>query len=367
VIAMVALCVDLALASDAGLNRRRGWLLGIALGCAMLTKWTAVTFLIGPLILWLFVCIRRTRPTPASVLISVGIVASVALLVALPWYVKAFGEFLGRASVALGSDPAQEGDPTRVMDSLRWYWAATHEALILKPLLVPTLAGFIASTFLVRSRKELALLLCWIVPPVVFFVLIPNKDARFVAPALPAVAMIAAAGIRSLRWRPIRLATWTFVVVAGVYQFYAISFGWPVRIEQFYAAPPQRPDWKVNEILTAVAALEYERPIQVVAFLPNDPNFEPNILQLAVAMRDLPMRIEAVGHEREPIEAWRRYDVIISKTESIAVAHAVGHRSILREDLRAWVEGANRDPTISLWRDWPLPDGSRAEAYIVHR
>jgi 4-amino-4-deoxy-L-arabinose transferase-like glycosyltransferase len=366
-IAMVALCLDLILASDAGLNRRRGWLLGIALGCAMLTKWTAVTFLIGPGILWLCVCFRRDRPAPASVLLSVGIVAAVALLVALPWYVQALGEFLSRASVALGSDPAREGDPTRIMESLRWYWGATHQALILKPLLVPTLAGFIASIFLLRSRMGLALLFCWIVPPVVFFLLIPNKDARFVAPALPAVAMIAAAGIRWLPWRSIRVATWTFIVVTGVYQFYAISFGWPVRIEQFYAAPPQRPNWRVNEILTAVAALEYERPIQVVAFLPNDPNFEPNILQLAVAMRDLPMRIESVGHEREPIEAWRRYDVIISKTGSIAVAHAVGFRSILRDDLRAWVEAANRDPRISLWRSWPLPDGSRAEAYIVHR
>lgn len=85
------------------------------------------------------------------------------------------------------------------------------------------------------------------------------------------------------------------------------------------------------------------------------------------ADRALPSHDDLDLSEREPIEAWRRYDVVISKTESIAVAHAVGYRSILREDLRAWVEGANRDPRISLWRSWPLPDGSRAEAYIVHR
>jgi len=77
------------------------------------------------------------------------------------------------------------------------------------------------------------------------------------------------------------------------------------------------------------------------------------------------MQIDGVGHEPEPIRAWRRYDVIISKSGSISPEYAAGSRPALRDELNAWVTMANRDPRIVLWRTWPLPDGSQAEVYLV--
>ena len=116
-----------------------------------------------------------------------------------------------------------------MLDSIKWYRHATESALILWPLLIPTLAGLAACLVWRRQREGLLFLLCWALPPLVFLVLIPNKDARFVVPALPAVAMMAAAGIQSMPWRPVRSAIWAFTLAVGLLQFYAISFDGPFQ------------------------------------------------------------------------------------------------------------------------------------------
>lgn len=365
-LAMVALSLALVLASDGGLNPRRGWLLGAAAGGAMLTKWTAVTFLLGPALLWFAHCLRRDRPPLARALVAVGTTLLAFAIVALPWYVKSLDPFLEGARVALGSDPAREGDPVRIVESLEWYWAAVQDVLILKLLLVPTILGAAVFALRPRSWPAWAFLACWIVPAAVFFVLIPNKDGRFVVPLLPAVALVTAAGLQAIPWKAARALAWTFVVTAGLYQFYAISFAWPVKIETFYAGAPYTKDWKIDEILATVATLDIARPIRI-AVLPNDPDFEPNIFLLTAAIQELPAQIDGVGHEPEPIRAWARYDAIVSKTGSISPEYAAGSRPELRDALEAWVRSANRDPEITLWRTWPLPDGSQAEVYLVRR
>jgi 4-amino-4-deoxy-L-arabinose transferase-like glycosyltransferase len=361
--AMVMLSLQLILSSDAGLDWSRSAWLGAAAGAAMLTKWTAVTFLLGPAVLCLVLAARRRRPSALAALLSVGLGIAVAALVALPWYATNFEPFVEHAHVAFGSDPAQEGDPVRLLDSLRWYWAVAEEALLLKPLLAATLAGLVLFVARVGPGFGMAFLLSSILPALGFFLLIPNKDARFVAPLLPAVAIMVAAGLQSVPWKSVRTLAWAGIVAVGVYQFYAISFGWPATVAHFYTGPPQTADWKVSEVLTEVSTLAEGEAIWI-AVLPNDPDFEPNLFHLASAVARLPLHIDAVGHEREPIEAWRRYRAIISKTGSVAVPHAVEFRAALRDDLAAWMAGPNTSPHVSLWRTWPLPDGSRAEVYV---
>jgi 4-amino-4-deoxy-L-arabinose transferase-like glycosyltransferase len=363
-IAMVVLSLDLILATDAGLRRGRGWLLGVAAGCAMLTKWTAVTFLLGPALL---VCARvlwRDRPPLATVSRALGLAVTASAIVALPWYVTAFGDVLTGARNALGTDPVLEGDPTRIFDSLAWYWGATRQVLILNWLLIPTVAGVAVFVIRPRSGMGLAFLCAWVVPALAFFVLIPNKDGRFVTPLLPAVAMMAAAGIRSLPWKALRGLAWVWILTAGLWQFYAISFAWPVKIDHGYSGPPRKEDWQVDEIVTAIAALDLPHPIRV-AFLPNHPDFEPNIFHLAVDVDAVPVIIEGVGHALEPIQAWGRFHLVVSKSGLISIPHATMFRARLRDDLGAWMNGENRAPRITLWRTWALPDGSRAEAYLI--
>lgn len=363
--AMVACSLHLILSTDVGL-KGGAWKLGAVFGATMLTKWTAVVFLAGPAVWWLCLCIRRDRPAPMAVVKALGIVTLTALLVALPWYVTAFSGFLTTARVAFGSDPAQEGDPVRVLESLSWYWSATTSALILPTLLVPTLAGVLAALVRAKPRAGLACLLSLILPAFAFFVLIPNKDGRFLAPMLPAIAMLAAAGLRALPWRAVRAAVWGATVAAGIWQFYAISFAWPSQIDHFYTGPPKQQDWHVNEIMRTIASLDVRKPI-LIGFLPDHPDFEPNIFKLANSVMTLGVQVDGIGHMREPIDAWDRFSVIVSKTGSISPAYAAAFRPEMHERLHAWVREGRENPTITLWKTWTLPDGSQAEVFRVQR
>ena len=363
-LAMVALSLNLVLASDGGLYPRRSWGLGLAAGCAMLTKWTAVVFLSGPALFWLVRCLRRGKPRPFAAAASLGLAALAFALVALPWYVKAFGPFVEGAKVAFGSDPLQEGDPAAVLDSVKWYWHATESALILWPLLIPTLAGLAACLVWRRHREGRLFLLCWTLPPLVFLVLIPNKDARFVVPALPAVAMMAAAGIQSMPWRTVRSAIWASTLAVGILQFYAISFGWPFPASQASNAPSRRADWRVGEIVSAIASTHAARPM-LVGVLPNEPDFEPNLFILATAIGRLPLHVNGLGYHREAAEDWSRYDAIVSKTGTLSPEYSAGNRIALRQDLVRRAHASAGGLRIALWRTWPLPDGSRAEVYTI--
>jgi 4-amino-4-deoxy-L-arabinose transferase-like glycosyltransferase len=364
--AMVALSLHLILESDAGLAWEKSGRVGAAIAGAMLAKGTAVTFLIGPALLWLGLCWRRDRPRVGRAAAALTKAALLFAIVALPWYVESFDDFLKGAHIAFGSDPAQEGDPTQLAASLQWYWRATHEVLLLTPLLVPTGVGLAAVVVRRRGWAGPLFLLSSLVPALTFFLLIPNKDARFLVPLLPVVALLASAGLRAIPWKAVRVAAWTFIVAAGVYQFYAISFAWPVSIRHAYTHSPVRADWKIPDILHALAHVERPQPVYV-AVLPNDPNFEPNLFLLAADSGRLPVKIDGVGHVREPIAAWGRYDAIVSKTGSISPTYASAFRLNLREDLQEWMAGENRRPEISLWRTWPLPDGSEAQVFLVQR
>jgi 4-amino-4-deoxy-L-arabinose transferase-like glycosyltransferase len=363
-LAMVALSLHLLLASDGGLNPRRSWGLGLAIGGAMLTKWTAVVFLIGPALFWLARSSRREKPRPAAAALALGLAALTLVAVALPWYVKSFGPFLEGARVAFGSDPAQEGDPIRVLDSLHWYWHSTYDAMIQWPLLIPTLVGLVAGLVWQRPRAKLVFLWLWIVPPLVFFVLIPNKDGRFLVPALPAVAMVATAGIQSMPWPAVRSAVWASTLALGILQFYAISFAWPLPVSHFYTGPPRRADWKVDEIVSSIAAMNGPRPIRV-AVLPNEPDFEPNLFILATAIGEFPLQVDGLGYHRESSQDWSRYDAVVSKTGAISPTYSAGMRTVLRDDLTRRAQSPAEAPRIVLWRTWPLPDGSRAEVYAI--
>lgn len=362
--AMVLLCLHLILACKGGLDGKRSWLLGAALGCAMLAKWTAVAFLIGPAILCFALNVRDDRQSVKSKVLALAMLVAAFAVVALPWYVKSYSQFRAGARIALGSDPIREGDPVRVWESLQWYGYALRDLLISKRLLPITALGLVIYGVSTRAWRGLGFLLCWILPAAVFFVVIPNKDGRFIVPLLPALALMTAAGIRQIPWKALRMLTWAFLVVVGGYQFYTISFGWPTVQEHYYTHPPTKQDWRYAKILTALALSHPGQRLRI-AILPNEPHFEPNLFKLVAEQRCLDYQIEGFGDGPEPVERLWSYDVFISKTGPIAIAHTAKWRLEFRERFLGWVARDQRSPQFTLWRSWPLPDGSRADVYLV--
>jgi len=362
--AMVVLCLHLILASKGGLDGKRSWLLGAALGCAILTKWTAVAFLIGPAILCFALHVRDDRQSVTSKVWALLILVVACAAVALPWYVKSYDQFRAGARMALGSDPSREGDPVRLWESLQWYWNALRDVLVSRRLLPITALGLVIYGVSTRAWRGLAFLLCWILPALVVFLLVPNKDGRYIVALLPALALMTAAGIQRIPWKAIRVLAWTFIVVVGSYQFYTISFGWPAIEEHYYTHPPSKRDWKYAEILTSLASTFPGQRLRI-AVLPNEPGFEPNLFQLVSEMRNLHYQIDGFGDRPERVEVLSSYDVFISKTGSIAIAHTAKWRLAFRDAFMDWVAHDHHNPQFTLWTSWRLPDGSQAEAYLV--
>jgi 4-amino-4-deoxy-L-arabinose transferase-like glycosyltransferase len=360
----VVLSLYLVLASRGGLDARRGVALGAALGCAMLAKWTAVAFVAVPAVLWFGLNVRQPGRTVKSVLTSLALVAAVFAVVALPWYLTSLQQFAAGARVALGSDPAREGDPARFWPSVRWYWAATWDALIMRPELPMTALGLALCALMVRAWKPVAFLLAWILPACLLFLLLPNKDARFVVPLLPAVALLTAAGLERIPWRALRYLAWACVLAAGLYQYYTISFGWPTLQQHYYTHVPSRQDWKQANILAALNSLHPGQPLRI-AVLANEPCFEPNLFQVVSEVRQLHYQVAGFADSRELVEHLADYDVFISKTGHLAIAHTAKWREVFRDDVAAWIAHGGQNPRLTLWRRWPLPDGSQAEVYLV--
>jgi 4-amino-4-deoxy-L-arabinose transferase-like glycosyltransferase len=364
--AMVAFSLYYIIASDAGLDERRSVRLGAVIGATMLTKWTAVVFLTVPWAFWLWLVIRRTRPSAKSVLIALAKVCAMAMVIAAPWYIKAYTEFLKTATAAFsGSFPQQEHDPTQMFESLRWYWSASEVALMLKPLLWLTAIGIAAFAVRRRAWTAVAFIACWVIPAFVFFILLPNKDGRYVVPLLPAFALVAAAGFQALPWKAARAGLWAAVVVAGVVQFYGISFGWPATIGHFYTGVPRREDWKIAEVVGALRNIPTHTWLQV-GVLPDHPDFETNIFDLEGKRQKADLAFSGFGQIREPVENITNFDAVVLKTGTIAPEHTVAMRPTVRDDIRDWSRAGKHDPYIELVNTWPLPDGSQAEVYRIY-
>jgi 4-amino-4-deoxy-L-arabinose transferase-like glycosyltransferase len=132
------------------------------------------------------------------------------LVLALPWYLYValrtpglLGYFLGNqlwdryaTTVHQRGGPVWYFIPVLLGGALPWTWAAAAGA---------TRAGL-------RSR---ALLLSWVVVPLVFFSFSGSKLPAYVLPLLPAVAVLAAAGLDPPRALPRALTAITLALLAG--------------------------------------------------------------------------------------------------------------------------------------------------------
>lgn len=159
---------------------------GLAAGLAQLTKEAAVLFLAGPF-MYTVLC-GCLGPARSKARWNVVLAAGAFLVVAGAVYLSstnthAIGTYMGKIAIQSGN-------------SFRYYFAEFPH-LIGSPVLclvLPLLFFYIAH---IRSRS--IVLLLWLVVPLVIFSLSPNKAVRFMMPVVPAVALMAAYELSSLK------------------------------------------------------------------------------------------------------------------------------------------------------------------------
>ncbi|MGH9443850.1 MAG: LmeA family phospholipid-binding protein [Thermoanaerobaculia bacterium] len=306
-------------------------LFGLALGLALLTKWTVVFFLAAPLAFEILRAAREDDRWERLRNAAAGLLAAAAM--SFPWYGTHLWNLArdsGKFSYGVG---VREGDPPILSPRSLLFYASSLVAAVLLPWALLFLAGLgLAARDRFRRSGLLALSIAggWTI-----LTLVRNKDARYVIPMLPAVAVLAVSALDAFPI-PFRARAAFVAAFAAV----SIGIGWKRN-------PPAREKWPVQEAVAFLARQPVARPrLRVV---PDWPYFERHGFEYFAESA------------RSPIDvgSWFQFptftDFVVVKT---------GEQGEREEASRLMADIENpRGDFPSLFRPvWerPLPDGSRA-------
>src|SRR5262245_56659893 len=351
--AMVALALY-ALVRSEGFEDLR-WTLGSGAvwGLGMLTKPPFALYVLPPL-LWSFWRALRAgdrgrRLASASTALALGAIITV------PWYgPRLFGlpmQILNRSF----KQAAEQQNPEPL----------TSVALLYYPRTLPTQLGLLGGALLLwglwalrKHRGARATLWLATLGPFLLFSLIQNKNLRYTLPILPAAALVAAVGLRSL---PGALRRWTLVAVVALaaLQVSMTLFQVPTPpilpgmvMPLALGRAPSRADWQHDRILAEIAAVSGGRPV-TVAVIPNDNFFSVSNFRYDVVRRGLPYRVT-----RAWSDAPLGVDFVILKSRDQGPSYAAARPERLTRAFSGgdpyWISAF---PVIG---EYALPDGSTA-------
>jgi 4-amino-4-deoxy-L-arabinose transferase-like glycosyltransferase len=225
--AMTALSLLFLIKAKEFTDHKYSLLFGVSLGLGMLTKWTFPFIMLLPLTLMVgrsVVKLARSRNT--KIIYNAVAAAVLTYAIAGIWYVTNLHQIkidLTQNSTLSG---VNEGDPVvGTFASNVWHLnnlMNNHLRLAVVLLVVGLIFFFLRRKNLKQNIYPVLL----VVGSVLFFTVLRNKDARYILPVMPAVAVLSVYWFDQLK--PMWRRCLTYIVVAyGVVVFWAISFGLP--------------------------------------------------------------------------------------------------------------------------------------------
>ena len=347
--------------------RSRSWALAFGLCCAAgsLTKWTFVLFLLLPLAHTLIY-----SPHRKTSLIHLALATLVAVPFVVLWYLPNLDSLIERfqitAQAAVG-----EGDPGWD-DILGWiyYPRSLASYYLYFPLTAVGVWGAIRMGRPGQQTQQrfLQFLWWWLVGGLLFMMLLPAKDPRYIMPLACPLAVLLV-----FPWR--QRSFWVAGILSLAFlQFLSVSFlTAPLKIALFgptedtdyrsvrqewvlyqthyfdISGPPTREDWRIEPILEAVGLAGR------VGFLPDAARFNPVTFELVAVRRNLELEIVFLGESQHSPESFSQLDFVVGKTGSQGLSYMTewnepGYR--LLEEL-GW-------PLVDTWL---LPDQSQAQVW----
>ncbi|MBI2554274.1 MAG: LmeA family phospholipid-binding protein [Candidatus Rokubacteria bacterium] len=332
---------------------RRAWSVaaGLSFAFGMLVKPPFAVYLLPPLALVVWRALRAPDRRARALNLLLAFVLGGAL--SLPWYgPRLFGLSLQIANRSF-KQAALQGSPEIL----------TGAALFFYPRTLPAIFGLLAAPLFVwgllalaRRREARGLLWSASLVPFAVFLLIQNKNFRYVLPLLPVAALIAAAGLRAVA-APWRRGVTVVLVGVSALQVGAAAFALPPlgRWTAFgfplvFSAPPSPVAWPHQQILDVIVKEAGGRPA-TVSVVPNYNFFSVSNFRY-YAVRD-----------RRPLKLTRAWDqspfgvgFIILKTGDLGPDFSIAKPKRIMERL------ARGDPAFErafpvIWQG-PLPDGS---------
>jgi hypothetical protein len=214
-VALVSLSLYLLLKTELFSNKNFSIFFGISLGLGMLTKWTFVFFLLGPIIYFCVLIYRNNRTNTKNLhYICKNFLLSTIIggLIASIWYLphlKIIFELSSNAGI-------NTFEPNYFIITV---WMAS---------LYFTFLFLIMTGYLLYAKKtdhKICLLLLSVIIPFIILSLQSNRDARFIAPILPAMALIISIGIFSLKNSSVRRGIIIISILFTLVLFTSTSYG----------------------------------------------------------------------------------------------------------------------------------------------
>ena len=317
-------------------------LFSVAAAAAMLTKWSAFSYLLP--VLWPFARALRVSPNRRNALAC----AALAALLFLPWYLDQWLVLLPRLVQA----SADNAVPV-------WRSGAAFNYLIQMaggldfPFFLLSVAALVPA--MRRGGEGKWLLLLWFAVSYGFWTVVPNRQLRYLLPGLPPLALFCA----GLWPRPLMIGLCAFQL------FSAANFdrGWVqpivrragIPISFFCGLKPAREDWKLEEILRAAEeARDKERPFANITLVANHESFNGPTFDWAVREGDF-KTLHVRGVNKRICEF---SEFLLVKTGSLGPAYVVNQLPDVQRlvlDPGGWFQAGWRE-----LRRFPLPDGSDA-------
>ncbi len=293
---MVAAAMWILLRTEEFSSRRDSIAFGIVCGLGMLTKWTFAFFLLLPA-LWFA---RKNLKNAA-------IAASIAGAIAAYWYIPAGRSLL----VLLNVNSAQsinEGDPARFsLQAIIFYIRAMEGYQLFLPLFIAFIGGLVLLAK--HFRPEWIPIVLWILGGWLGLMLFQNKDPRYTAPLLPAVALVSA---QVFQRREMLAAV---LVPLLLIQHYLVSFGvgglpprvvlargvegplawhWNLYTQTYFDlwGAPAKEDWKIARVLERVTPGAGTVRLGMV---PDIPRFDSLAFQFYITLQKLPVALNRLA------------------------------------------------------------------------
>lgn len=334
---------------------RRSWsvVAGLSFAFGMLVKPPFAVYVLPPLALVAWRALRAPDRRVRAFNLLPALVLGGAL--SLPWYgPRLFGLPIQIATRSF-KQAALQGSPE----------IFSGAALLLYPRTLLATFGVLAAPLfawgllaLARRRDSRGLLWSASVVPFVVFLLIQNKNYRYVLPIFPVAALSAAAGLRAFA-PPWRRGLTVALLGLSVLQVSAAAFAVPpvgrwtvLGVPLVFAFPPSPVAWPHREILDVIVREARGRPA-IVSVVPNDNFFSVSNFRYYAVRDRLPLRLT---------RAWDDYplgvEFIILKTGSLGPEFSIAKPRRIMERLEQGDSAFERAFPV-IW-EGPLPDGSRA-------
>jgi 4-amino-4-deoxy-L-arabinose transferase-like glycosyltransferase len=356
---MVAVAIWMLIRTNEFSDRRASAGFGVICGLGMLTKWTFPLFVALPA-LWLA---RKN-------LRNAGIAAAIAAVIAAYWYLPA-GRSLQQLANINNAGAISEGDPGRVsFQALVFYLRALEGYQLFLPLFVV----FIAGALLVARKFDRAWLpvMLWLAGGWLGLMLFQNKDPRYSAPLLPAVALISA---QMFQRKEVLIA---LLVPFLLFQHYLVSFGvrqlpatvvlakgvegplswhWNLYTQNYFGlwGPPAREDWQIRRVLEEISAAG-GKPVRL-GMIPDIPRFDWGAFEFYIALLQVPVMLNRVGIFDESAIKGNDYILLSEKDQgwapNLADLQRINQYILERPDYFHVVES------------FPLPNGDMIRLYRV--